>query len=102
MFFEKYKSIENHYNVKQLERIHRLVPAEAEWTMLEKADGANFSVTGLRTADGIKVEFAKRSGPIVAADSTGFFDFEIIREDLILKMHQLMSNYPTTQQVTVF
>lgn len=71
--FEKYSSLENHYNGKFIEKIrHHGYDVTEPWVAREKIHGTNFSI--LITRD--DVVCAKRTGPILAGES--FFGYEII------------------------
>lgn len=71
--FEKYSSLENHYNGKFIEKIRNAgFDVSETWVAREKIHGTNFSV--IITRDDIKP--AKRTGLILPAEN--FFGYEII------------------------
>ena len=71
--FEKYSSLENHYNSKFIEKIRYAGFDVSEiWVAREKIHGTNFSI--IITKD--SVTCAKRTGPILAGED--FFGYEII------------------------
>lgn len=71
--FEKYSSLENHYNGKFIEKIrHHGLDVIEGWCAREKIHGTNFSI--IITRD--DVVCAKRTGPILAGED--FFGYEII------------------------
>lgn len=71
--FEKYSSLENHYNGKFIEKIrHHGYDVTEGWCAREKIHGTNFSIMIERDA----VTCAKRTGPILAGED--FFGYVII------------------------
>lgn len=71
--FEKYSSLENHYNGKFIEKIRNASFDVTEpWVAREKIHGTNFSIIIERDA----VTCAKRTGPILAGED--FFGYEIV------------------------
>lgn len=72
--FEKYSSLENHYNGKFIEKIRGagFDMHTVEWVAREKIHGTNFSVIITPT----EIVPAKRTGPILEGES--FFGHEII------------------------
>lgn len=71
--FEKYSSLENHYNGKFIEKIRNAgFDVTEPWVAREKIHGTNFSIIIERDA----VTCAKRTGPILAGED--FFGYEII------------------------
>lgn len=71
--FEKYSSLENHYNGKFIEKIRQHGYDVTEgWCAREKIHGTNFSIIIERDA----VTCAKRTGPILAGED--FFGYVII------------------------
>ena len=58
MIFEKYSSLENHYQQKVLKQIHDSALAGIQWIAREKIHGSNFSFW----FDGTTIRTAKRSG----------------------------------------
>ncbi|BBC78243.1 RNA ligase [Escherichia phage EcS1] len=72
MTFEKYSSLENHYNGKFIEKIRFSGNDTGVWVAREKIHGTNFSLIISRDA----VTPCKRTGPILPGES--FFAHEII------------------------
>ncbi|MCO0615492.1 hypothetical protein M8756_19695, partial [Lutimaribacter sp. EGI FJ00015] len=71
--FEKYSTLENHYNGKFIERIRNAgFDVSETWVAREKIHGTNFSV--IVTKDSIQP--AKRTGPILPAED--FFGYMVI------------------------
>lgn len=71
--FEKYSSLENHYNGKFIEKIRNAgFDVTEPWVAREKIHGTNFSIIIERDA----VTCAKRTGPILAGED--FFGYEIV------------------------
>lgn len=71
--FEKYSSLENHYNGKFIEKIRNAgFDVSEPWVAREKIHGTNFSIIIERDA----VTCAKRTGPILAGED--FFGYEIV------------------------
>lgn len=71
--FEKYSSLENHYNNKFIEKIrHHGYDVTEGWCAREKIHGTNFSIIIERDA----VTCAKRTGPILPAED--FFGYTVI------------------------
>ncbi|USL85680.1 RNA ligase [Enterobacter phage fGh-Ecl01] len=71
--FEKYSTLENHYNGKFIERIRNAgFDVTETWVAREKIHGTNFSV--IVTKDSIQP--AKRTGPILPAED--FFGYMVI------------------------
>lgn len=71
--FEKYSSLENHYNGKFIEKIRNAgFDVTEPWVAREKIHGTNFSIIIERDA----VTCAKRTGPILPAED--FFGYEIV------------------------
>lgn len=71
--FEKYSSLENHYNGKFIEKIRQHgYDVTENWCAREKIHGTNFSIIIERDA----VTCAKRTGPILAGED--FFGYELI------------------------
>lgn len=71
--FEKYSSLENHYNGKFIEKIrHHGYDVTEGWCAREKIHGTNFSIIIERDA----VTCAKRTGPILPAED--FFGYSVI------------------------
>lgn len=71
--FEKYSTLENHYNGKFIERIRNEgFDVTETWVAREKIHGTNFSV--IVTKDSISA--AKRTGPILPGED--FFGYEIV------------------------
>lgn len=71
--FEKYSSLENHYNNKFIERIrHHGYDVTEGWCAREKIHGTNFSIIIERDS----VTCAKRTGPILPAED--FFGYTVI------------------------
>lgn len=72
MTFQKYSSLENHYNGKFIEKIRFSGKDSGVWVAREKIHGTNFSLIISRDA----VTPCKRTGPILPGES--FFGHEII------------------------
>lgn len=72
MTFQKYSSLENHYNGKFIEKIRFSGKDSGVWVAREKIHGTNFSLIIERDA----VTPCKRTGPILPGES--FFGHEII------------------------
>lgn len=72
--FEKYSSLENHYNSKFIEKIRYEGLDKGDWVAREKIHGTNFSVIVSRSS----IQAAKRTGPILAGEA--FFGHEIIMQ----------------------
>lgn len=71
--FEKYSSLENHYNGKFIEKIRNAgFDVTEPWVAREKIHGTNFSIIIERDA----VTCAKRTGPILPAED--FFGYSVI------------------------
>jgi Rnl2 family RNA ligase len=71
--FEKYSSLENHYNGKFIEKIRNAGFDVTElWVAREKIHGTNFSIIIERD----EVTCAKRTGPILPAED--FFGYSVI------------------------
>lgn len=71
--FEKYSSLENHYNGKFIEKIRNAgFDVTEPWVAREKIHGTNFSIIIERDC----VTCAKRTGPILAGED--FFGYEIV------------------------
>lgn len=71
--FEKYSSLENHYNGKFIEKIRNAgFDVTESWVAREKIHGTNFSIIIERDA----VTCAKRTGPILSGED--FFGYEIV------------------------
>lgn len=71
--FEKYSSLENHYNGKFIERIRgEGLDVTETWVAREKIHGTNFSVIVTRDS----VTPAKRTGPILPGED--FFGYTVI------------------------
>lgn len=71
--FEKYSSLENHYNGKFIEKIRNAgFDVTEPWVAREKIHGTNFSIIIERDA----VTCAKRTGPILSGED--FFGYEIV------------------------
>lgn len=88
--FEKYSSLENHYNGKFIEKIRGagFDMHTVEWVAREKIHGTNFSVIITPT----EIIPAKRSGPIL--DGESFFGHEIIMKkykDSFVKMQNMLN-----------
>ncbi|QPB08846.1 RnlB-like RNA ligase [Klebsiella phage Metamorpho] len=88
--FEKYSSLENHYNGKFIEKIRGagFDMHTVEWVAREKIHGTNFSVIITPT----EIVPAKRTGPIL--DGESFFGHEIIMKkykDSFVKMQNMLN-----------
>lgn len=97
--FEKYSTLENHYNSKFIERIRSAGFDLAEtWVAREKIHGTNFSI--IITKD--TVTCAKRTGPILGAED--FFGYEIIlkKYDKAIKAIQDTMKNMTTESYQLF
>lgn len=71
--FEKYSSLENHYNGKFIEKIRNAgFDVSETWVAREKIHGTNFSIIIERD----RVTCAKRTGPILPAED--FFGYSVI------------------------
>lgn len=71
--FEKYSSLENHYNGKFIEKIRNAgFDVTEPWVAREKIHGTNFSIIIERD----EVTCAKRTGPILPAED--FFGYSVI------------------------
>lgn len=71
--FEKYSTLENHYNGKFIERIRNAgFDVTETWVAREKIHGTNFSVIVTKDA----IQPAKRTGPILPAED--FFGYTVI------------------------
>lgn len=98
--FEKYSSLENHYNNKFIEKIRYagFDMHTVEWVAREKIHGTNFSVVITPT----EIIPSKRTGPILAGES--FFGHEIIMkkyQKAFVKM-QSMLNTMDLESVQIF
>ena len=97
--FEKYSSLENHYNSKFIERIRSAgFDLTETWVAREKIHGTNFSI--IITKD--TVTCAKRTGPILEAED--FFGYEIIlkKYDKSIKALQDTMKNMTTESYQLF
>lgn len=97
--FEKYSTLENHYNSKFIERIRSAGFDLTEiWVAREKIHGTNFSI--IITKD--TVTCAKRTGPILEAED--FFGYEIIlkKYDKSIKALQDTMKNMTTESYQLF
>ncbi|AUE23073.1 RNA ligase [Citrobacter phage CF1 ERZ-2017] len=97
--FEKYSTLENHYNGKFIERIRSAgFDLTETWVAREKIHGTNFSI--IITKD--TVTCAKRTGPILEAED--FFGYEIIlkKYDKSIKALQDTMKNMTTESYQLF
>lgn len=73
--FEKYNSIENHYNNRNISYIEMLPEAhDTKWVVTEKIHGTNFSIM----CDGENVSYGKRSGPIKPNEK--FYNYMVLEK----------------------
>lgn len=94
--FEKYSSLENHYNGKFIERIRNNALDGGEWVAREKIHGTNFSFIVSRD----EVTCAKRSG--IIHDGEDFFGYAIVQakyRDSLLALQKAMTGAVTSYQV---
>ena len=97
--FEKYSSLENHYNSSFIEKIRYAGHDIGDWVAREKIHGTNFSIIVTRDS----VQAAKRTGLILAGE--GFFGHEIImqRYDKAIKaVQEIMSSMSAVESYQIF
>ena len=93
MEFEKYSSIENHYNKKELERTLSICPElqNSKYVIQEKIDGCNFSVYFEKVDDDIKITYAKRTS--ILKDDENFYNYQnVVKKYDFSKVIEFMKN----------
>lgn len=98
MKFIHYKSIENHYQQKFIDKILCEGLAGGQWHVSEKTHGANFGVY----YNGSEVRYAKRTSFIDLASS--FFGFQSLAQslDTLAKMVWATVNVDKTDQIVIY
>ncbi len=99
--FNKYRSIENSYQTKFIQKIKEYGLGESKYIVQEKAHGSNLSYI---TDDGVDFVTAKRNG--ILNEDEKFYNYDIILAELKPKFisiwHDLKAKYPQMSQMTIF